>query len=127
MALQSGLTEASNPIPSASNGCKAQQPLSLPPPARGGRGEGAQIGVFQFSAPSFTPLNTKEQQFAGHPLMRKPNEMHKQLYRLLRLAGEGLVRLKLAGITVTTGVRLFHSSEVEIFFFSLYPPISLPT
>lgn len=31
MALQSGPTEASNPIPSAGNGCKAQQPLSLPP------------------------------------------------------------------------------------------------
>ena len=80
--------------------------------------------MFQFSEPSFTPLNTKEQQFAGHPLMRKPNEMHKQLYRLLRLSEEGLVRLKLAGITVTTGVQLFYSSEVEIFFF-LYPPLPM--
>lgn len=76
--------------------------------------------MFQFSAPSFTPLNVKEQQFARHPLLRKPNEMHKQLYRLLRLSEEGLVRLKLAGITVTTGVRLFYSSEAEI----LFPPPS---
>lgn len=42
--------------------------------------------------------------------------MHKQLYRLLRLSEEGLVRLKLAGVTVTTGVQLFYKSEVEIFF-----------
>lgn len=79
--------------------------------------QGAQTRVSQPSAPSFTLPNTKEQQFAGHPLMQKPNEMHKRLYRLLRLSEEGLVRLKLARITVTTGVQLFCSSEVEIFFF----------
>lgn len=82
------------------------------PTGQGGREEGAQVGAFQFSAPSFTPLSTTEQQFAGHPLTRKPKEMHKQLHRLLRLSGEGPVRLKLARITVTTGVRLFYSSEV---------------
>lgn len=46
------------------------------------------MGEFQFSAPSFSPLNPKEQQFTGHPLTQKPNQTLTELYQLLGLAGE---------------------------------------
>lgn len=114
-APQSVPTATSHPIPCAGNSCRSSGPFACPT-SLGGRAEGAQIGVFRFGAPSFTSLNTKEQQFTGHPLLRKPNEVHKRVHRLPRLSGEGLVRLKLAGITVTPGVQLLYSSDAEMFF-----------
>jgi len=98
MALQRGPAGAPTPCPVPAAAAESGSPCHCPTSWGGGGTRGP-------SAPSFTSLNTNEQQRAGRPLLRKPNETREQWHGLLRLSGRGLARLKSAGITVDNGHR----------------------